>query len=596
MIALQKESIYAIPVLHYTMELAMHVKRAFDTIQPDCVAVELPETLQDLFLCAASRLPDISVIQGDQNFYLCEPCDGALEGLRCAIEQGKDAYCIDLDVENYPLYKEPLPDPYSIIHIGLETYYGAYLHAIKGAPKNALDKKRELYMARRLKELSLCYDKVLYIGGFYHVASVLESLSLNAFEEFTHAKRETVGIATLTEESCRDLMAECGWITCAYELWRQSSANDLLDRQILIYHLYKTAAERYRQSTGNPFLGYHLRNTMKFARNYALIHNRLMPDLFEVLSAAKGCVDHNYAYETWYLATYYPYLKNIDNLKELKLTIEEVWGRSKIIHFHLKQKNRKGLNFHKRKKGRSQIRFSPPSPFSICSYPPEDIVIENFADFLKKKGNVLLSEEGMRTAPFTTGLEDGLDARETIRHLYERKIYVKIKGRPPAAVGSIVVIFNEDCGEDSSSLDEKYPWKTTWHGEHHQESDMAFYATGMAQNVVGLGISRCEYGGFMMSYPPNRLIDIWHDPDYSECRTKAETLLMAAVDYALKPLVVYVAEKPPRTKITSFAKRFGKKIIYIQLKQLSPIMLNKIRVFHVLDGYDKREIAGDYIF
>lgn len=175
-------------------------------------------------------------------------------------------------------------------------------------------------------------------------------------------------------------------------------------------------------------------------------------------------------------------------------------------------------------------------------------------------------------------------------------MYVKKQGRPPGAAGSVVVIFNEDMEEERSCYEEQYPWKTTWHGEHHQESDMAFYSTQITKNVVGPGISRCEYGGFMMSYPPGRLLDIWHDPDYVECQSKAEVLLMAAIDYALKPLVVYVAEKPPRKKMKGFASRFGKKIVYIPLKQLSPQMLNKIRVFHVLDGYDKREIAGEYIF
>jgi hypothetical protein len=593
---LKKGSIYGVPVLHYTMELAMHVKCAFDAIQPDCVAVELPEPFQDTFLRAASRLPDISIIQRDKNFYMCEPCDAALEGLRCAIENGRSAYCIDLDVDDYPLYREAFPDPYSIVHIGLSAYYNAYLKSVKGAPKGLLDNRRELYMARRLKELSLHYDKILYVGGFYHIARVLELTSQNAFEVFEHARRDAIRIATLTEDACRDVMAEYGWISCAYELWRASSSKELLDRQKLIYLLYKTAAERYQENTGNSFLRYHLHNTMKFVRNYALIHNRLMPDLFEVLSAAKGCVDHNYAYETWYLATSFCHRKNIDNLEELDLTVEQVWAHSKLIQFHLKQKRRKGYDFHKRKKDDPAISFRSPSSFSICSYPPEDIVIECFGEFLKKKSNVLLSDEGMRTLPFTTSLEEGIDARETIRHLHKRQLFVKVKGRPPQAAGSVVVIFNEDAHEESAPFVEKYPWKTTWHGEHNQESDMAFYSTSLLHNVVGPGISRCEYGGFMMSYPPRRLMDVWHDPDYNGCSTKAEVLLMAAVDYTLKPIIVYVADRPPRSKMKSFANRFGKKIIYIPIRQLSPIMLNKIRVFHVLDGHDKREIAGDYIF
>ena len=593
---LRKDAIWAVPILHYTMELACQVKLAFDTIRPDCVAVELPEPLQEQALRAAARLPDLSVIQADELYYMCEPCDAAFEGLRCALEHGKGAFCIDLDVKDYPALPEQLPDPYSILPIGLEAYYEAYARTLKPNPKESLDGKRELHMARRLKELCLRYDKVLFIGGMSHVASVLQLTSQISFEPLQHAERAFVRIAALTEDSSRQVMAESGWITSTYEKWRQNPDSEILDRQKTIYHLYKTAAEIYRENTGNSFLGYHLRNTMKFARNYALVHHRLMPDLFETLAAAKGCVDHNYAYETWLLATHYSYLKNVDNLPALNLSVEEVWGRPKQIQFHLKQKQRKGHTYQKRPKDRENIKMRPPSPFSICSYPPEDLVIENFGEFLKKKGNQLLSEEYGRVAPFTTSLEDGIDTRETIRHFYTRQLYVRVKGRPPGAVGSVVVIFDEDATEDFHGQTEKYPWRTTWHGEHNQESDMAFYATPLNQNVVGPGISRCEYGGFLMSYPPRRMMDVWRDPDYLECRTKGEVLLMAAVDYAVKPIVVYVSEKPPCSRIKSFTARFGKKIVYIPIGQLSPVMLNKIRAFHVLDGHDKREIAGEYIF
>ena len=631
----RKDSIWAVPILHYTMELACQVKIAFDTIQPDCVAVELPQTLQEHAVRAASRLPDISVIQADDLYYMCEPCDGIFEGLRCALDQGKGAYCIDLDVRNYPQNNERLPDPYSILHIGLESYYEAYIRTLTTKQKDHLDHQRELHMARRLKELSLRYEKVLFIGGMSHVASVLKRVSQSYFEPLQHTKRSMVeepgpgrlgdsspckdfetylhgsphsalkgrdcGLAqvqlvTLTEDSSRQVMAESGWMSLAYEAWRENTSSGLLDRQKILYNLYKTAAETYRQTTGNAFLSYHMRNTMKFARNYAWVHGRLMPDLFETLTAAKGCVDHNYAYETWFLATHYPHLKNIDNLPTLNLTVEEIWGRPKQIQFHLKQKQRKGLSFQKRAKDRQQMRMRPPSPFSICSYPPEDLVIENFGQFLKKKGQTLLGDEVGKVVPFTTSLEDGIDTRETIRHLYTRQIYVKVKGRPPGAVGSVVVIFDEDGPERALEYGEKYPWRTTWHGEHTQESDMAFYATHLGSNVVGPGISRCEYGGFLMSYPPRRMMDVWRDPDYFECRTKAEVLLMAAIDYAVKPLVVYVSEKAPSSRIKNFAARFGRKIVYFPIGQLSPVMLNKIRAFHVLDGHDKREIADEYIF
>lgn len=606
---LRKDNIFAVPIIHYNMEMAAQVKLAFDRIKPDCVAVELAETMALQLLHAASRLPDISIVitynqKNDPLYYMCEPCDGAFEGLRSALEKQIPAFCIDLDVDYYPDVRENLPDPYAIQRIGLKYYYETYQRIVleNETAKTKIDQDRELYMAKRLKELSLSHDRILFIGGMAHVESILQLVDRDTYPKFTHAERTAIDLCTLTEESCRDVMAEYGWTTMQYEHARTAFAEAgegaafPPDRQKLIYQLYKEASDKYVQATGNEFPGYHLRNTMKFVRNYALIYDRLMPDLFQTLAAAKGCVDHNYAYEVWELATTYPYRRNVDNIPELDLSIEDVWGHSKHMRFHLRQPGRKNQFFQHRRKDRSKFRFQPPGPFTICSYPPEDVVVERFGDFLKKKGTQILTEEAARTVPFSSSLEDGVDTRETIRHWHEKKLYVKVKGKPPGGVGSIVAIFDDDAPEEGKLYEEKYSWRTTWLGEHQQESDMAFYATHIGANVIGPGISRCEYGGFMMSYPPRRMFDVWSDPDYQECRTKAEVLLMAAIDYAVKPLIVYVASKPPRSFMKSFAQRFGKKVVYIPIGQLSPVLLNKIRNFHVLDGHDRRSIADEYIF
>jgi hypothetical protein len=156
-------------------------------------------------------------------------------------------------------------------------------------------------------------------------------------------------------------------------------------------------------------------------------------------------------------------------------------------------------------------------------------------------------------------------------------------------VGAIVVIFDED-------KEGRYNWGMTWLGEHSQESDMAFYSTDPADKVVGPGIARAEYGGFLLSYPPLRMVNVWHDPDYWFAENKPETLLLAALDYSLEKYVVYVAARPPRSIFKNNAARLGKKIIYIPIGQLSPVSLKKIRVAHILDGHDKRDIAREYIW
>lgn len=599
---LQKNNIYLLPVIHYNLEFATQVRIALSSIKPDCIAVELPETMQQKLLHAASRLPDISILIIQSNgkdplYIMCEPCDPFFEALRSGAELQIDSYCIDLDVEDYPEIHEPIPDPYAIQRIGLKTYYETYQQVKSKTKGTSFDLNREQYMARRLKELSLRYEKVLFVGGMAHIDSILKFIEFFSFPEFIPTYREKIELCTLTSESCRNVLAEWGYLSMHYEKIRENiNSNSTLDRQKIILQLYKEASQNYIHKTGNSFPGYHLRNIMKFVRNYALIGEQLMPDLYKILTAARGCVDPNYAYEVWELATTYPFRKNIDNLPELNLTIEQIWGHSQSFRFQLKEKGRKNSQFPTLRKDRSKFRFLPPSPFSICSYPPEDVAIENFGNFLRKKGIQILSEEGGRIVPFSTSIEDGIDTRETIRHWHEKKLYVKTNGKPPSGVGSICIIFDEDKPPEDIDYTEKYPWRTTWLGEHEQESDMAFYATSLLSNVVGPGISRCEYGGFMMSYPPRRMHNIWTDSDYEECRSKAEVLLMASIDYAVKPVIVYVANSPPRSIMKSFARRFGKKIVYIPIGQLSPVTLNKLRVFHVLDGHDKREIAGEYIF
>jgi hypothetical protein len=136
----------------------------------------------------------------------------------------------------------------------------------------------------------------------------------------------------------------------------------------------------------------------------------------------------------------------------------------------------------------------------------------------------------------------------------------------------------------------------TWLGEHAQESDMAFYATDPTEAVVGPGIMRAEYGGFMLSFPPRRMSDVWADPDYALAMTKAETLLLAALDYSLEKMVVYVAARPPRSFMKTVADRWGRRVLYIPIGQLSPITLKKVRVVHILDGHDKRPLAKDYVW
>jgi hypothetical protein len=89
---------------------------------------------------------------------------------------------------------------------------------------------------------------------------------------------------------------------------------------------------------------------------------------------------------------------------------------------------------------------------------------------------------------------------------------------------------------------------------------------------------------------------VWEDPYFDFALSKPERLLLAGLSYAQERIVVYVAQKPPRSRMRSIATLLDKKIQYIPIGQLSPLTLKKIRVLHVLDGHSVRTYAGEYIW
>ncbi len=643
-------NICGLPILHYRLEFAHLVRMAFRHHLPDAIAIELPATLEVPFRRALERLPQVSVISYQvpvgrdllrDVYLLVEPADPLVEAGRLALEHGIPLHFVDVDMDNYPINHERLPDSYSICRIGLGAYYREYLSVFGGDAAAAEDQRREQGMAWRLQQLSAQHRQVLFVCGMSHLERVKQQFLQPQAVPLERIRRKGVNVWNLHPDSCREIMAEFPFLSSVYEYRRKTlpdepvegssglrkrfNALELInggkqelreeqlldnavrrsarhvgregafpDRQRMIYRLFIEASRHYRQETGEPVHIWQKRAFFKFCRNYAMAGNMLQPDLFQLLATARGCIDDNFAYAFYRLATHFHWQSETSDLPTISISPEEIWGGSNKIRFRPRQKRHKGLSkmgFLKRKRERRPGEwldgFDDPS---ICSYPPEDLAIEAYGDFLKRKGSMQLSEEQSRTEKFSASMLDGIDMRETLRNMHTGSVYVKEQQRAKGGVGSLVVIFDEDRGN------KKYPYCMTWLGEHEQESDMAFYATEPAENIVGPGICRAEYGGLLLSYPPRRMMDVWDDPDYGGAANKGEVLLMAAMDYSLEKYVVYVAARPPRSVFKQMAARIGCKIVYIPLGSLSPIKLKQLRVLHILAGKDKREIAKEYIW
>ena len=589
--------IYA-PILHGSLPFALAVREVFLRERPDCVAVELPETLAPPVDRAVRRLPLLSVVRyeaaKEPRFLLVEPCDGIFEALRLAREHDVPSHLVDADVDAYPAGDDVLPDPHAVEHIGYDAYVKRVAAALCTAVASPEDELREATMAFHLSRLLERHKKVLFVGGLFHVERIKHKLRGPLARPLARTKRTGVQVFHLHVDSSREVLSEPGYVQGEFEAWRSgASPSAPTDRYALFRQLLLSARDRMQREDGERLATRDLAVAGAFARNQALSRGALAPDLYEVTIAARGVASDDYAWHVWDLGVTYPHQTDQPDLAVYRLTLDELQQSTRRLWFRRRQKTRRHALrlLRSRKKEPAPGAWSEPlrEPY-ICSYPPEDLRIEAYGDYLKKRGKSLLSVERARVAPFLTGFGDGIDLRETIRHLVDDgRLRIREEQLSPGNVGAVCVIF------DAEDRAERYPWTVTWQGEHEEESDMALYATHPSAHMVGPKIGRAEYGGFLMTYPPGRMFHVFEDPYFDDAETKAERLLYAAIDYSVERSIIYVAAKPPRPKLVSLARRSRRQIAYLPIGQLSPATLRKIRVFHVLEGRGVRSYAAEYL-
>lgn len=585
------------PVVPGRLEFAAAVRRKILEAQPKTVAVELPWALEALYVKAVRWLPEMTVIllpdpsdEAEAVYLPVEPADPFTEAVRSAIEVGANLIFVEPPVADRPHVSDQYPDPYASQRIGVERYVAEYL---KYAPDSEMLRRHARGMAWRLQGIDPSSPAL---------AVVSLNLSKPLLEEMVEPQEPPEGERAFRgaqlvyphPDCLAEITIEYPFLQERYEQYRMLMEAAGTDRPRVQLDVLREAEKQYGKNTGDKLVHWQRRLLGRYARNLALSGGSLIPGIWDLTVAARSIVDDNFAWEVWDVANRYPAQQNESSLEVVNLSGEDVWVNTKRMRIrrHLprdKQRSRPaGLKARKKERMPGEWARQLDGD-AICSYPPEDFVIEDYGRFLKQRGKELLTSERERTVPFTTSLLDGIDLRETIRNWHDGKIYVKELSKTSGDVGSIVVIFDED-------REDRYRYLTTWLGEHQNESDMAFYSTPPFEHMVGPGIGRAEYGGFLMSLPARRMYDVWGDPDYDFAETKAERLLLAGLDYSVERNVVYVAAKPPRSVFRSIASQIGRRIVYIPMGQLSAPTLKKVRVVHVLDGYHRRETAKDYIW
>ena len=647
--------IRVMPVLHERVDLAPVVRRVCEALRPAALAVELPTTLSDAVSTAVARLPKISAVVSEEPgedalVWVVTPGDPLVEGMRWAAENEREILLVDPDLRYQHRRHDRLPDPHSLHELGAERYLDLIRRLAGGAPHDERDTLRESGIAFHLKTALEHVDGViLALVGAAHADRVAEFLAGPTAPPLARLRRSHVHLRHLHPESLTAVLPDPLLAHAVFELLRTTelppapefaatiasrlelphgvltvvtggriedrpereravaafaahhgsrrieSGSIVPDRAALTRVVWQVGAASYEQQTQTEIAPWQRRLFFDFVHRYARIQGHLIPGLYEWVVGGRGVGDDNLAWEIFDVARCYPWQEDSAEIETARVDGELLDLGTRSVRFR-----RRFMRVKQRPVSVPVRRRPTPddpgewlrafSGDSICSYPPEDVVVEDWGQHLKQRAVSILSAESSHSEPFTTSMLDGIDLRETLLRHHEGRIWVRERGREAGAVGSVVIIFDDDRSGG------EFPYLMSWLGEHEQESDMALYATDPLQQVVGPGIMRATYGGFMLSYPPGRLYDVWRDPDYGIATSKSDVLVMAAVDYSVDKLVVHVGAHPPSSRLRDYAAARTKRIVHIPLGSLSPVSLRKVRVVHILAGRDKREIAKDYVW
>ena len=285
------------PVIAGRLEFSIELRRAILRDRPRLVAVELPGSLEDSYLQALARMPEMSVIlypdpqDEERGVYVpVEPCDPFTEAVRSGLEVDAEVIFIEPDSGDRPHLPDVYPDPYSIRHIGLEKYIEAY----------------RVYPQERNEEIAAHAAGMAWkLQGADPLAQVFVVVSLNLLDPLLDAmeapqeppsrrKPPEVRLLNPHPDCLAEITIEYPYLQDRYEKFRlELSPDELIDRPKVQFDLLREAEKEYVKNTGDKVEYWQRRLLARFTRNLASISGDLLAGVFDLTVAARAVVDDN---------------------------------------------------------------------------------------------------------------------------------------------------------------------------------------------------------------------------------------------------------------------------------------------------------------
>jgi hypothetical protein len=605
------------PIVHGSGDFALEVRRLMLSEEFDCLAVPLPSSFQGDVERAIALLPVVSVVtqestawsdergksaeredgtEGTISYVPIDPCQGVIAALRIAIQERIPRAFIDLETDAYVSYGACFPDAYALKKVPLARFAAACLPAIGPLPEGQAQ-ERVRTMAAALQGLETRYRSILLVCSLLEWPWIRAAYRARDTQPAAGDLIEPTRIFRVRGQTLYFVLGELPYITGLYERARKELEDDENLTIDGVKDMLLETRRRYKEhhkTLGADLSPHALSQYLKYVRNLSLIARRLTPDLYTLAVAAKQVAGDSFALQLVETARVYPYQKPLD-YPDIEFGINKARTPDRGLMRAVSRLPGPPIVW-----GKLQLLPRPPAidrrkwrflwnPRSMCSHVPEDKAIERFRSHVVDHAKALVGMDLARSEKFTTSLKDGLDIRETVRHFWNGDIYVKTNPPVRGDLDCVVMLF------DTPADPRKYSWRTTWYPEYAEESTLILYATNHLDDMIGPGISRAQYGGVLLIYPPIIVPEVWSDPHLDFTDTLEERLIAAACMYSRHRHIALLSPIAPRAVWRRLARMFGKHLIHMPSSRFSGTTLKQLRLVHVLNGREVRSYAEWFI-
>lgn len=477
-------NLLAVPSYHYHPAFAQGVRAAFQQERIDAVALELPEESEGELAWADDCWPTPVASIADGSILPFIPGDSMLEGYRLARRAHTAVYLIDLNVKGAikresgtRLGPEFAPRLGGLFQETMDSLLATH-------PKAEGDAAREAYMARRLSELLRQHERVLWIGGMAHWTAITQRLAdANFSAPVVPTVRSSVFVRSRLRASA--LYQISTRLPCLVEDYtgRPDTFVESEALQSLALGVLSSTGDEGVEMVRHPpapksgieppesGVALDVVKMLTYAQNLAATSGvREAPDLIDLLTSASSTIGNKYAGRL-YLAAMLESPSGLDQTLP-NLTYEQdeekhgfMLGSEWLFatpYWPNSSDGRSWSGFPTTVRDRlnsdapyAELPAGNGEPAYWWAFPPEEEAYEAYVRHVLLLATRKVAREP-KSEPFSTGLQDGIDMRATVRNWHRGEIHVRVGERHDLNITNAAIDYANDS-EDTAILRGRRP-------------------------------------------------------------------------------------------------------------------------------------------